>query len=151
LKPCLIAIVLALGAFDAGAQTIFKSIMPDGKVVYGEKPVPGAQKVDKLEPPPATTGVTPVTPEEKARAANPGKKPAVAATAAREREAEEARVQWQKAEAARDAGKEPLAQERIGRAGGGSRLTEEYFARQKTLDDAVDAARKRVEETQRDR
>ena len=105
----------------------------------------------KLEPPPATTGVTPVTPEEKARAANAGKKPAVAATAAREREAEEARVQLQKAEAARDAGKEPLAEERLGRAGGGTRLTEEYFARQKTLDDAVDTARKRVEETQRDR
>ena len=46
MKPCLIAIVLALGAFDAGAQTIFKSIMPDGKVVYGEKPAPGAQNPD---------------------------------------------------------------------------------------------------------
>ena len=73
MKPCLIAIVLALGAFDAGAQTIFKSTMPDGKVVYGEKPAPGAQKVDKLEPPPATTGVTAVTPEERREQRTPGR------------------------------------------------------------------------------
>lgn len=147
MKLRLIALVLALSAFGAGAQTVYKSTMPDGKVVYGEKPVPGAQKVDTLEPPPTTTGVTAVTPEEKARAEMNAKQKATSST--RSREADDARQQLQKAEAARDAGKEPLPTERMGRAGGGTRLTEEYFVRQKSLEDAVSAARKRVEETGR--
>jgi hypothetical protein len=146
-KLRLIVLVLALSAFGAAAQTIYKSTMPDGKVIYGEKPAPGAQKVETLEPPPATTGVTAVTPEEQARARDARKPPANAT--ARTREVEDARLKLQKAEAARDAGKEPLPGERIGRAGGGSRLSEEYFARQKSLEEAVDAARKRVEEIPR--
>lgn len=147
MKLRLILCVLACSAFGAGAQTVYKSTMPDGKVIYGEKPVPGAQKVDTLEPPPATTGVTAVTPEEQARAAKSASQKAT--TVARTREAEDARLQLQKAEAARDAGKEPLPTERVGRAGGGTRLTEEYFARQKSLEDAVAAAHKRVQETSR--
>jgi hypothetical protein len=133
--------------FGAPAQTIYKSTMPDGKVTYGEKPAPGAQKVETLEPPPAKTGLTAVTPEEQARAREVKKAPGN--STARTRELEDARLKLQKAEAARDAGKEPLPGERVGRAGGGSRLSEEYFARQKGLEEAVDAARKRVDEIPR--
>ena len=38
---------------------------------------------------------------------------------------------------------------KIAIVGGGSRLTEVYHARQKALDDAVDAARKRVSDAER--
>src|SRR5688500_10010046 len=66
---------MVLGALFAtggttAAQTVYKSTMPDGKVVYGEKPAPGAAKIDKIDPPPAKTGVSGLTPEEKARAEN---------------------------------------------------------------------------------
>jgi hypothetical protein len=137
-----LALAALLAAFPAGAaQTLYKSIMPDGKVVYGEKPVPGAKHVDTVEPPPAKTGTTTVTPDEKARAAQAAARQAQSTAAL-----DDARKALQKAEAARDAGKEPLPGERLGIVGGGSRLTDAYFERQKALGLAVDAARKRVRE-----
>jgi hypothetical protein len=50
------------------------------------------------------------------------------------------------AEAARDAGKEPLPGERIGTAGGGSRLTDAYLQRQKSLEENVEKARRSLEQ-----
>jgi hypothetical protein len=113
--------------------------MPDGKVSYGEKPVPGAKKVETIEAPPAKTGVTLVRPEEKR---NERALPA----AAQQSELPQARQNLQKAQAALEAGKEPLPGERIGTAGGSSRLTDAYFERQKGLAVAAEAARKRVEQ-----
>ena len=145
------ALALALTASVAAAQqSVYKSTMPDGKVVYAEKPVPGATKVDKVETPTPKTGVTGLTPQEKDRANQLARDRAQAesAAAAGKKGAEDARKQLKQAEAARDAGKEPLPNERIGLAGGGSRLTDAYFARQKSLEEAVQAARKRLAETQ---
>ena len=144
----LTALLLALFAARAGAQTVYKSIMPDGSVIYGEKPAPGAKKTETIETPTAKTGVTAATPEEQARAAEIRQRQ-IQPRPNRTEEAEEARRALKNAEAARDAGKEPLAGEREGNVGGGSRLTEAFFARQKSLEDAVAAARRRVEETSR--
>jgi len=147
------SLLLLLGAGAASAQPVFKSTMPDGRVVYGEKPAAGAAKVETIEPPPSRTGVSGLTPEEKALAEQLANQraAAAAAAAASQRNVEQARKQLQQAEAARDAGKEPLPGERIGLAGGGSRLTEAYAARQKSLEDAVLIARKRLEEAQQGR
>ena len=148
-RACLLAVLL--GTCGAHAQVVYKSTMPDGAVVYGEKPVPGAARIDKIEPPPPKTGVTSLTPEEKARAEELARQRAAAAKAAAQTQnsIEDARKQLQQAEAARETGKEPLPTERIGVVGGGTRLTEAYFARQKNLEEAVIAARKRLEEAQR--
>ena len=138
-----IAVLALVLAAPAAAQTVYKSIMPDGKIVYGEKPASGAKKVDKIDPPPAQTGMTTITPQEKARAdqlANPRLGAAANAGAARDAD----RKARQDAEAAREAGKEPLPGERQGLKGGGSRLTDEYHARQKALEDAVESARRRA-------
>ncbi len=48
-------------------------------------------------------------------------------------------------------GREPLAGERVGNAGGGSRLRGEYFERQKQLELAVQAARTKLEDAYRAR
>jgi len=53
-------------------------------------------------------------------------------------------LQW--AEAAREAGVEPQPGERIGTVGGRSRLTDEYWERQKRLEEEVHLARKRLDE-----
>ena len=137
-----LATLLATGG--AAAQSVYKSTMPDGKVVYGEKPAPGAAKVDKMDPPPAKTGIGGITPEERARAENLQRQRGqeAAASAKTQSSVEQARKQLQQAEAARDGGKEPLPNERSGMAGGGSRLNEAYFARQKALEEAVVAAQK---------
>jgi hypothetical protein len=146
MRSTLAALFLAVCAGSAGAQAIYKSTMPDGKVIYGEKPAPGAKKVETIETPPAQTGVMPVTPEERARAQQPARPPALPD---RSQDAQEARLALKKAEVALEEGKTPLPGERIGTAGGGSRLTEAYFARQKSLEDAVAAARRRVEDATR--
>lgn len=142
--------VVALALCCTGAlaqQPIFKSTMPDGRVIYGEKPESGAKRVDKVEAPPPKSGITGLTPEEKARAEQITRQRATENAAAdkKQRELDEARKQLKAAEAARDAGKEPLPGERLGLAGGGSRLSDAYHARQKNLDAAVEAARKRLQ------
>jgi hypothetical protein len=64
------AVVLALGA-SAGfaADPVYKSTMPDGRVIYGESPMQGAKRVDKVAAPPVHAGVIVATPEEKGKAA----------------------------------------------------------------------------------
>ena len=54
------------------ADPIYKSTMPDGRIIYGEAAFPGAQRVDRLAAPPANTGVVVATQEDKARAASAG-------------------------------------------------------------------------------
>jgi hypothetical protein len=57
-----------------------------------------------------------------------------------------AQTQLQRAEAARDLGVEPQPGERLGTVGGQSRLSDEYWERQKRLEEDVGLARKRLDE-----
>jgi hypothetical protein len=131
-------------ALQAGAQVLYKSTLPDGRVVYGDKPDPAAVKSELIKPDTKKIGVVPPTSREtatlneleRARIKREGGD-------SRTRTAEEA---LQKAEAAREAGKEPLPGERLGTAGGASRLTDDYWKRQKKLEEAVEAARRNAEQ-----
>ncbi|MGQ0524656.1 MAG: DUF4124 domain-containing protein [Betaproteobacteria bacterium] len=138
--------VLAM-APGANAQTMYKSTLPDGKVVYGEKPEPGAKQVDKVTPPPAQTGTKILTPAEQQKI-DQRMKQRTAQDDLDRRRLESAYQQLKKAEAARETGKEPLPGERLGTATGASRLTDEYWARQKSLEAAVEAARRQVEQAE---
>ena len=142
-----LAVGLALAAASATAQQpVYKSTMPGGKVIYSEKPEPGALRVDKIEAPPAKSGISGLTPEERQRAEENAKQRAAAGAASdkQARDLDDARKQLKAAEIARDAGKEPLPGERVGLAGGGTRLTDEYHLRQKKLEGDVEAARRRL-------
>jgi hypothetical protein len=103
--------------------------------------------VETVTPPPPKTGTTILTPAEKKGVDQRIQKRAAIAEAQR-RELEAAYAQLKKAEAAREAGKEPLPGERLGTATGTSRLTDDYWTRQKSLEAAVEAARKRVEQAE---
>jgi hypothetical protein len=46
----LTVLLLAFLAAGAGAQTVYKSIMPDGSVIYGEKPAAGAKRSRRSRP-----------------------------------------------------------------------------------------------------
>ena len=140
----LIGMLLAavMAALPAAAQTLFKSTMPDGKVIYGDKPVPGAAKVEQTAapPPPATKGAAP----QAAREADAvrkleGERAQGEAAQDRVRAAEKALAD---AEARLAGGKEPLPDERIGIASGKSRLNDAYWERQKSLEAAVEKARR---------
>jgi hypothetical protein len=128
----------------AVAQTLYKSTMPDGSVVYGDKPAPDAAKVEETRPDIKKGGIGGTTPREqdalqemeKARQQREGGQEKVTA-------AEQA---LRNAEAARAAGKEPMASERIGTAGGASRLSETYYDRQRKLEEAVEKARRELDQ-----
>jgi hypothetical protein len=138
----LLASALALQA--VAAQVLYKSTLPDGRVVYGDKPDPSAVKVDETRPDVSKRGIGGSTQREsealkelqKARARREGGGEGV-------RAAEQA---LKNAEAARAAGKEALPGERTGTAAGGSRLNEAYHDRQRKLDEAVDMARRNLEQ-----
>jgi len=137
-----IAALLALT--PVSAQVVYKSTLPDGRVVYGDKPDPAAVKVEQSTPDTSLRGIGGSTPRE-TEVLQQMEKARVG------REGADARVQaayrkLQDAEAARAAGKEPLPSERIGTAGGGSRLNESYDARQRQLDEAVERARRDLEQ-----
>jgi len=139
---CCLAAALLLQ--PAVAQTLYKSTMPDGRVVYGDKPAPGAAKVEETRPD-VSKGVIGGTTTREQEALKELEK----ARLQREGEQDKVRAAEQAlrdAEAARAAGKEPLASERIGTAGGASRITDDYYARQKMLDDAVEKARRELDQ-----
>ena len=128
----------------ASAQMVYKSTMPDGRVEYGDKPVPGAVKVQQTRPDTSKKGIEGATAREKELQQGMAKE-----RLQREQKAAKVQAAEQKlkeAEAARAAGKEPLPGERIGTAGGASRLTTPYFDRQRKLQEAVEKARRELDE-----
>jgi hypothetical protein len=132
-----IALLAAL-APSAGAETLYKSTMPDGRVIYGDKPAPGALKSEKQVLDTAPTGV--VAPK-----APPAARKPAGTDDSKEEKIRAAEKALKDAEAAQAAGKDPTAGDRQGTATGAQRLTDEYWARQKRLQEAVDLARANLE------
>ena len=127
----------------AAAQVSYKSTMPDGKVIYGDKPVPGAAKVETRNLNTSKAGVVPPSDREKAVVQQ-------LEADRNTRQLDEDRVRKaeiavHEAEVALEMGKEPQPNERLGTAGGGSRLTDGYWTRQKNLEAAVELARRNLE------
>jgi hypothetical protein len=136
-------LVAALLLQPAAAQILYKSTMPDGRIVYGDKPADDAVKVEETRPDIKKGGIGGTTPREQEALKEMEK-------ARAQREAGQDKVQaaeqaLRNAEAARAAGKEPLEGERIGTAGGASRLNETYDVRQRKLEEAVEKARRDLE------
>jgi len=137
-------VAAALLLQPAVAQTLYKSTMPDGSVVYGDKPAPDAAKVEETRPDIKKGGIGGTTPREQETLKEMEK-------ARQQREGGQDKVQaaeqaLRDAEAARAAGKEPFAGERIGTAGGASRLNEAYYDRQRKLEEAVTKARRELDQ-----
>lgn len=136
------ALLLSVVALTAVAQTsppVYRSTMPDGRIIYGDKPAPGAAKSEQVQLPPLNT-IPPVEAGGE-QAAPPAPQPTDEADA----EIANAQQALQQAKAALDAGREPLPGERIGKVGGGTRLTDDYFQRVQGLEDAVTAAQQRLD------
>ena len=137
----LIAVALMLPA--AFAQTLYKSTMPDGKVIYGDKPAPGAVKVEGSKPATSKSGIAASTPKEAALVRQMEKE-----RKARESEQDRVRkaeIALHDAEVAQTMGRESQPNERQGTATGAQRFTDGYWARQKKLDEAVEKARRNLE------
>jgi hypothetical protein len=140
-------VLAAALAMSAAAQVLYKSTLPDGRVVYGDKPDPAAVKVEEQRPDVSKRGIGGTTARE-----TEALKRIERARTEREGGGEEVRAAEEalrQAEAARASGKEPLPGERSGTAGGASRLNESYYERQRKLDEAVESARRALERLRR--
>jgi hypothetical protein len=152
-----VATLLTLAAVPAAAQTVIKSTMPDGRVIYGDAPMPGARKVEEVSvsAPKINSGDVQRGDEGDSRKSGEQgrlqQQEQAMRARAQEREQSEQRVRaaeeaLRTAEEAKRNGEEPLPGERIGTAGGASRLTEQYFERQRQLQEAVEGARRELNE-----
>ena len=148
------ALCVVLSA-SIGAQTLYKSTMPDGRVIFSDTPAPGAAKVEPL-----SSAAPKTSPRVEATKPSPspprGTKPADPAVVKQLREdkvrREKAEEQVRAAEKTLHAkqtalakGVEPLPGERIAQADGKSQLTPAYWARQRKLKDDVEEARANLE------
>ena len=134
----------ALLALPVAAQTLYKSVTPDGRTVYSDKPVPDAVKTEKKQLDTSKQGVAPPTSGEK-DALRQLESDRQARESANDR-VRRAEIAVHDAEVALEMGKEPQPGERLGTAGGNQRLTDAYFARVKKLEDAVTQARRNLEQ-----
>ncbi len=137
-----LALILLLPAFCAGAQAqaIYRSVMPDGKIVFGDKPAPGAKESKPVVLRPsnvATPGPTSGT----------GATPRQQTLDGASNDANAAQQNLERARAALEAGREPGPDERIGTKSG-TRTTEGYDTRVKGLEQEVSNAQKQLEEAQ---
>ncbi len=135
-------IVLSCWTWAAYAQPFYyESMMPDGRRVIGDKPAPGAKSVKQI---PLRAGNISAPLSTPAQAPAPGSAADQAAGGA-DAEVRSAQQELDAAKASLEAGKEPLPGERIGTAGGASRLNDAYFQRQKALEETVASAQKRLD------
>lgn len=140
-------LVAVLLAGPAAAQTVYRSVTPDGRVIFSDRPVPGAQLQGTIAPPPPPSSAPAPAPVE-SRTPSPVDRPAEERLARLRSATEEVNAATQvlaQARAQLDAGKEPLPGERTGTAGGGSRLNEAYEARQAANEQAVAKAQSRLD------
>lgn len=145
-----LGVVCAMTA-SAHAETIYRSISPDGEVTYSSQPEPGAHestaiKFESLSPEQRRAGLL-LRQQEKGLSAEVN-----AQLQSREsewRRVDQEIVSAQKAladaESALQKGRTPLPGERRGNVGGGSRLTEAYFQRLRMLETQVVQAKKRLD------
>ena len=130
----------ALAASAPAAEGVYRSVMPDGKIVYGSKPEPGAKESAPVSlPPPNISAPTP-------RGAPPPPPPK-GSSGTDIRSAQQA---LEDAKKALEDGREPLESERLGVANkGSSRLTDAYYQRIKGLENAITAAQAKLDAAQR--
>ena len=150
MRQILLLIALALAATPVQAQTVFRSVMPDGSIIFGDKAEPGARESKGITLPPPNIAVPPPAP---ARAPAPAPAPAAATTPAApkppavspEVQVTTAEDELREARAALESGRDEKAGERIHLKGGGTRLSDDYYGRIKSLEAAVAAAQKKLE------
>lgn len=124
----------------AMAESIYKSVMPDGRVMYGEQAQPGARTVEKSAVNISDTGVKPASKAE-IESINQRAQERSQSLDKTLKTLQTAESDLRKAEIDRESGIEPLPGERLGIVGRGTRLSEAYWRRQQILEERVETAR----------
>lgn len=143
LITCFVLIISQVLVSNAMAESIYKSVMPDGRVIYGQQPQPGASAVKKSTVDVSNTGVKAASKAE-IESINRRAKERSLALDKTLKSVQAAEADLHIAEADREAGIEPLPGERLGIVGRGTRLSEAYWRRQQILEENVEAARQNL-------
>lgn len=132
---------------------IYKQVLPNGQVIYGDAPIPG-RKVEKVisvqnaNVPMVWSAQYDVKTASKAPKTGLPDQGRTGADASGQNDLSSeilaAEEDFRVAEKALNEGKEPIAGERSRNANGSSRLNDAYFQRQKLLKDNLDAASNRL-------
>ena len=155
LRACLPAVLAAMALFPQHlpAQQVYKYVTPDGRVIYSDKPVKGAEKSKAVTVPPPPSDSDAAAAKRRAEQERKAQEEATARLDARRKAldiADErvatARKALEDAENALELGREPLPGERTGTVSGNSRLNERYFERVTRLEDNVERARRELDE-----
>ena len=147
-NAAVLILVCAMAPLPVLAQSAtYRSVMPDGKIIYGDKPAPGAKESKKLNLAPLNISTPQPAPDNSAAAEK------ATANATRDAQIAEAKQKLDAAKRALEAGREIREGDRIGLAkgsGGTSRPSEQYTDRVKQLEDAVANAQRELDDLQRD-
>lgn len=145
------------------ATKIYRLVTPDGRIIYADRPLAG-NRVERTiaAEQPAPPAPRPIqidgsrVPSLPPLTSGGGHKPTTAAGSPMDSDAAqagarvvEAETKLAQARERRTQGMEPLPGERTGMAGGGSRLNERYFVRQKQLEQDVADAEEALAEASR--
>ena len=144
-----LAVALVFAVQGVAAQAPKKYVMPDGSTVYSDKPVPGGKLVGEVAVPPlldrAAVEATRKREAERATQADKLVGERLKGQAQDRKRIEEATARLEQARRQLEAGRAPKPGERIGTAGGGSRFTDEYVARQRLNEQAVKQAEEELQ------
>ncbi len=145
---CALITVLTIDA--ANAREVYKYRMPDGRILYSSEVMTQGKLLEVLPPPPASPQL--IEAEHRARlqreqAQERAVSKRLDSMDAVEAEIKSATLALEAAKAAAAAGVEPLPGERLGVAKrpGRTRMSDDYWARQRQLERALDAARERLD------
>lgn len=147
-----LALAAALFAATAAAQDAYRYVTPDGRVIYSDQPVPGARREATIPAPPAPASPQPgatLTPRQEALARSADER--VRRLNELTAEIRNAERDLAAAQAALEAGIEPLEGERIGTYAGRARLNDAYWARQDDNQLAVARAQARLDRAVQER
>ena len=148
-----LSLFIALCSVDAAAQApaIYRSLMPDGHIVFGDKPAPGAKESKPLVVRPSNIS-TPGPSSAPNPTATGGA--ATGGTAGRQQNIDtansdlnEAKQNLERVKAVLESNREPKAEERIGTKTG-VRTTDTYDQRIKALEQDVVTAQRQLNEAQ---
>lgn len=151
-------LLLIAVAVPASAQTVYKHVMPDGRIIYSDQPLKGASESKSVDLPPPPTDAERAAAQQ--RKADEGRKRKELEGRLDERRnrldaadnrVAAARKGLEAAERALEIGREPLPGERSGNVGATTRLNDSYFQRVAGLEKAVADAKQELDDALKER
>ncbi len=142
--------LLALTLNTVSARDVYKYRMPDGRIVYSGEVITQGKLLEVLPPPPASPKL--IESEQRAKLQREQAQERAIVKRLESMDAVEAGIKaatlaLEAAKAAAAAGVEPLPGERLGlyKKPGRTRMSDDYWERQRQLSRALDAARERLD------